>query len=176
MTVSVQRRIEAPAETIFAILCDPARHVDLDGSGMVRSAVSAAPVTAAGDVFVTAMLFERLGPYEMINHVVELEPDRRIAWEPEAGRGHPDVGTPTARWGQRWAYDLVPDGPGATVVAESYDCSLAPEDERRAMDDGRVWLEAMTETLERLDALCSSVAQRGASSSPSPASASGTSR
>jgi len=40
------------------------------------------------------------------------------------------------------------------VVTEIYDCSRVPEPERAGMDNGRVWIEAMTGTLERLDALC----------------------
>ena len=40
------------------------------------------------------------------------------------------------------------------MVTESYDCSRAPEPEREGMDNGRVWLDAMTATLERLDRLC----------------------
>ena len=34
--VSVERQINAPAEEIFALLADPARHADFDGSGMVQ--------------------------------------------------------------------------------------------------------------------------------------------
>jgi hypothetical protein len=93
----------------------------------------------------------------MNNHVVEYEQDRRIGWEPEAGRGHPASATDSsepARWGHRWSYQLTPDGPEATVVTEIYDCSHAPEEERAEMDNGNVWAEAMAETLERLDALC----------------------
>lgn len=44
-----------------------------------------------GDVFVMKMYFTELGEYEMNNHVVEYEPDRRIGSEPEAGRGHPNA-------------------------------------------------------------------------------------
>jgi hypothetical protein len=82
------------------------------------------------------MFFPHLGDYEMNNHVVEYEPDRRIGWEPEAGRGHPGAAPDnpdSARWGQRWSYQLTPDGPGATIVTEIYDCSQAPEDERAGM-------------------------------------------
>jgi hypothetical protein len=39
-------------------------------------------------------------------------------------------------------------------VTEIYDCSRAPEDERAGMDHGNIWIESMTQTLERLDALC----------------------
>ena len=34
--VSVSRRIEAPAERLFALLADSANHPLIDGSGMVR--------------------------------------------------------------------------------------------------------------------------------------------
>ena len=53
--VAVSRRIEAPAVDIFAILADPRRHTELDGSGMLRGAVTATPVTGVGDVFVMRM-------------------------------------------------------------------------------------------------------------------------
>jgi hypothetical protein len=38
---------------------------------------------------------------------------------------------------------------------EIYDCSRASEERRAGMDNGRVWIESMTKTLERLDALIS---------------------
>ena len=97
------------------------------------------------------MHFSHLGDYEMNNHVVEYEQDRRIGWEPEAGNGHPRKGRSL---GHRWSYQLTPDGPGATVVTEIYDWSRAPDEARAGMDNGKVWLEAMTKTLEHLDALC----------------------
>ena len=56
---------------------------------MLRGAGSAAVISGVGDVFVMKMYFSRIGDYEMNNHVVEYEPDRRIGWEPEAGRGIP---------------------------------------------------------------------------------------
>jgi hypothetical protein len=46
-------------------------------------------ISGVGDVFVMKMYFTELGEYEMNNHVVEYEPDRRIGWEPEAGAGTP---------------------------------------------------------------------------------------
>jgi hypothetical protein len=54
----------------------------------------------------------------------------------------------------RWSYQLTPDGPDATIVTEIYDCSRAPADERLEIDNGTIWIEDMTKTLERLDALC----------------------
>jgi uncharacterized protein YndB with AHSA1/START domain len=150
--VSVSRRVNAPPNVVFDVVADPARHVELDGSGMLRGAVGSAPVTRVGDVFVMKMHNARLGDYEMNNHVVEFEQDRRIAWEPAPGRGHPRADG--GRVGHRWSFELGSDGPGATIVTESYDCSRAPEREREGMGNGRVWLDAMTATLERLDGLC----------------------
>jgi hypothetical protein len=155
--VAVSRRISAPAREIFQVLANPARHTDIDGSGMLRGAASTRVISGAGDVFVMKMYYSKLGHYEMNNHVVEYEPDRRISWEPEAGRGHPDAapsGSAEGRWGHRWTYQLTPEGPDATIVTEIYDCSRAPEDQRVGMDNGKVWAESMAETLERLDALC----------------------
>ncbi len=157
--VRVSRRIQAPAHDIFQVLANPVRHLELDGSQMLRGAVTTGMISGIGDVFVMKMYFSRHGNYEMNNHVVEYEPDRRITWEPEAGRGHPDlVDNPDqARWGHRWGFELAPDGPDATIVTEIYDCSRAPADEREGMDNGRVWIDSMTKTLERLDALCTAV-------------------
>ena len=165
--VAVSRRISAPAHDIFEILADPVRHLELDGSGSLRGAVATTMISGIGDVFVMKMYFAHLGDYEMNNHVVEYEQDRRIGWEPEAGRGHPaaapDSSEPS-RWGHRWSYQLTPDGPDATVVTEIYDCSQVPEDGRALMDNGNVWADSMAKTLERLDALC---APAGGRHSPS---------
>lgn len=159
--VTAARRIEAPADVIFRILADPAMHTALDGTGMLRGAVTTDPVSGIGDVFVMKMYFARLGDYEMNNHVVEFEPGRRIGWEPEAGRGHPDAGpdgTEPARWGHRWSFELTPDGPDATIVTEIYDCSRVPAEARTGMDGGKVWIEGMTGTLGRLAAACAELA------------------
>ena len=151
--VAVSRRIKAPAADIFRVLADPRRHLDIDGSGMLRGAVSEVMISGVGDVFTMRMYYSEHGNYEMNNHVVEFEQDRRIGWEPEAGRGHRDS-TPAARWGHRWSFELTPDGPDATIVTETYDCSRAPEEKRADMDNGRVWIESMARTLERLDRAC----------------------
>jgi uncharacterized protein YndB with AHSA1/START domain len=152
--VEVSRRINAAAADIFAILADPRRHPELDGSGMLRGAVTESVITGVGEVFVMKMYFRRLGDYEMNNHVVEYEPNRRIGWEPEAGRGHPEESAADSRMGQRWSFELLPDGPDATVVTHRYDCSRVPEELRVSMKDGRIWVKAMDETLQHLEELC----------------------
>ncbi len=158
--VTVSRRIAAAASDIFTVLADPRQHLELDGSGMLRGAVTDAIVTKLGDVFVMKMYYSEHGDYEMNNHVVEYERNRRIGWEPVAGRGHPDEFATDARWGHRWAFHLAEDGPAATVVTEVYDCSRVPADQRASMDGGRVWIESMAETLERLERVCAGRRER----------------
>jgi uncharacterized protein YndB with AHSA1/START domain len=151
--VSVSRRIAAPASDIFALLADPGRHPTLDGSGMLRPGAANEVISGVGDVFVMKMFFAAMGDYEMHNRVVAFEPDRRISWEPFSAEIDPAT-VPDNRNGSRWMFELAPDGPGATVVTETYDCSGSPDTVRQAVDDGRAWIDGMTATLERLDQAC----------------------
>jgi hypothetical protein len=157
--VEVSRRIEAPAELIFRILANPQRHVDFDGSQMVRGTVLARPISEVGDTF--TMKMHRLGDdYLMINYVVEFEPDRRIFWEPAPGdpsRAEGDdpskVGIPA---GYRWGYILAPDGDDATVVTEVFDYGPLPEDIRR---DGGAWINGTNSVLESMTASLKKLAE-----------------
>ncbi len=156
-TVEVSRRIDAPAGSIFAILADPRRHVEFDGSGMLRRALVDGPVAEVGDTFTVEM--HRLGDdYLMRNYVVEFDQDRRICWEPAPGdpsRAEDDdpakVGIPA---GYRWSYTLAPDGDDATVVTEVFDCGPLPTE---MIGDGGTWIngttplrDSMTASLEKL--------------------------
>ena len=153
-SVSVSRRIDAPAADIFKVLADPARHPEFDGSGMLRPGASNAAITAVGDVFVMKMFFPARGDYEMNNRVTVYEADRCIGWEPALRNADPSEAEQSKN-GSRWTFELASDGPGATIVTETYDCSGSPDQVRQAVDNGKVWLEGMAKTLERLDALCS---------------------
>jgi hypothetical protein len=150
--VCVSRRIDVPAARVFAILADPARHPDIDGSGMLREAIAGAPVRGVGDTFGMRMHNDHMGDYEMLNYVTEYEQDRRIGWEPVLARaGRPeDEAEVGARSGHRWGYELTPDGQ-ATVVTETYDCSSAPDWLKKVIRDGERWRGSMTRTLENLD-------------------------
>jgi uncharacterized protein YndB with AHSA1/START domain len=145
MPVSVSRRIEASAAAIFKLLADPDRDPEFDGSGMLRPGASNRVIVGVGDVFVTKMYFTAMGDYEMHNRIVVYEADRSIGWEP----GNAEL----ARNGSRWRFDFTPDGPDATLVTETYDCTDSPESVREAVDNGHAWLAGMTKTLERLDQL-----------------------
>ncbi len=144
-TVSVSRRIGASPDAIFRVLTDPGRHTGIDGSGMLRGAITTDAVTQVGDVFAMKMHHAEMGDYEMNNTVVQFEPGRRIVWEPSRR----DVETDS--WHYRWGYVLEPDGDDATRVTEFFDLSHSPEEAHVATKDGEVWREAMSATLERLD-------------------------
>jgi hypothetical protein len=160
--VEVSRRIETRAASIFEILANPQRHMDFDGSDMLRGAVLDRPISEVGDTF--TMKMHRLGDdYLMLNYVVEFEPDRRIFWEPAPGdpsRAEGDdpskVGIPA---GYRWGYILTPDGDDATIVTEVFDFGTVKEEVRQSLlSDGGSWingnnsmLESMTASLERLE-------------------------
>lgn len=154
--MSVSRRIDAAVEEVFAVLADTSNHTALDGSGMLRGAVPATIITAAGDVFVMRMHNEEMGDYEIANRVVDFEVNRRLSWEPTLSKAtraedKDDVGQSAH---QIWGYALEPEGTTATLVTEYYDCSASPDWLRRAVDGGNRWLASMTESLKRLEAHC----------------------
>lgn len=134
---SARIRIAAPPEQVFALLADPRRHPDFDGSGTVRGSVRGPERLALGSRFGMAMRIRV--PYRVTNTVVEFEEGRRIAW------------CHLARY--RWRYELAPDGDG-TIVTESFDGRTGV---------GQWWLrrihayenneKAMAKTLVRLKAL-----------------------
>jgi hypothetical protein len=157
-TVEVSRRIDAPATRIFEILANPQRHMDFDGSGMLRGAVFDRPISGVGDAFTMKMHFDRLGgDYLMLNHVVEFEPDRRIFWEPAPGDLAPADGDPSAVGipaGHRWGFILLPDDDDATIVTEVFDYGYASEELRQAVRRDGEWVDAITASLEKLEKIC----------------------
>lgn len=94
----------APAE-IFALLADPARHVEMDGSGTVQRLVAGRGPMHLGSEFTMAM--RAFGfPYRITSKVVEYEENRQIAW---------------CHLGKNlWRYELEPTD-GGTRVTESAD-------------------------------------------------------
>src|ERR1700722_5634841 len=104
-SISISRDIPAPAEQIFSVLARPAAHPDVDGSGMLRTAVEDVAISKVGDVFTMNMCNGEMGDYVIENRVVEYEPERRIAWEPvmhsvDKPEFQSDIGEPGHhRWG-----------------------------------------------------------------------------
>ncbi|MFJ9415707.1 MULTISPECIES: SRPBCC family protein [unclassified Streptomyces] len=117
-SISVSKDIPATPQRLFAILRDPARHAELDGSGMLRGRPDGPSPLGAGDRFSMGMRQNGIA-YRSVNVVVEYETDRLIAWETWGEvRGRRLVG------GQRWRYELTP-GDAVTHVTHTYDWSRA---------------------------------------------------
>lgn len=114
--VSVERVIAAPPEVLFAIIADPSRHADLDGSGTVQgSSWPPGTLLREGDEFGMRM---RWGlPYSTSNVVTECEENRLIAWRTV----FPAPLRPFAG-GRTWRYRLEPVADG-TLVRETWDIS-----------------------------------------------------
>ena len=114
-TVSRSVQVAAPVADLFALIADPHRHSELDGSGTVRDVK---PETVErltlGSKFGMSMKFGI--KYSMVSEVVEFEKDRRIAWQsrPPSSLGAKFGG------GRIWRYELEPVE-GGTRVRESWD-------------------------------------------------------
>lgn len=107
-SITVERLIPAPPDKIFAILADPQKHPEIDGSGSVKRALTGPARLSLGAKFGMSM---RLGvPYVIQNTVVEFEEGRRIAWRHFGGHV--------------WRYELEPAG-GGTLVRETFDWTRA---------------------------------------------------
>ncbi|MCU1593167.1 MAG: Dimethyladenosine transferase methylation [Frankiales bacterium] len=112
--VSVERVIPATPQAIFALISDPHRHHEFDGSGTVREARDVPAKLALGSRFGMSM---KMGvPYAMVSEVVEFEQDRLLAWQTL-----PPVRLVEKLAGGRiWRYELEPVE-GGTKVTESWD-------------------------------------------------------
>lgn len=144
--VSVQRLIAAPADSIFDILANPARHSEIDGSGTVGEARSTRGERRLklGDSFGMDMNWGV--SYATRNVVTEFEENRRIAWRTLAPAPLDRLFT-----GRTWRYELEPHE-GGTVVRETWDTSTEAWPARlviqRLSDHTR---RNMARTLERIE-------------------------
>ena len=103
-------QIAASPSTIFAILSDPRRHKEIDGSSTITSNISGPEKLQLGSKFGMQM---RLGiNYRITNKVVEFRENELIAWR------H------LGRW--VWRYELKAIGPNLTEVTETFDGSRIP--------------------------------------------------
>lgn len=107
--VSASVVVAAPPAEVFALLSNPHRHHEFDGSGTVQQATSGPEKLALGDKFGMDMKI-KVG-YRVTNEVVEFEQDRLIAW------CHPAKA--------RWRYELEPAGTGSRIT-ETFDYSRSP--------------------------------------------------
>jgi len=145
--------VDAPPEAVFAVLADPARHAEIDGSSMCQGS-STGPITGVGQSFVMDMYREGLGKYQVRNEVIAFEPRRRIAW-PGLETSSPEIDrllrgdiTPG---GHTFAWDLEPTRDGQTKVTHTYDWSTIT-DERFGAFCPLITPEEMSSTLSALGA------------------------
>jgi hypothetical protein len=126
--VSVTRRISASAHVLFKIVSDPARHVEIDGSGMLQAAPDARRPTAVGDTFDMVMDRRPLGDipslaeYKVRCTVTQFVPDRLVEWTVRA------VGKPPG--GHVWGWQLDPVTDSETEVTNYCDWSGISDDLR----------------------------------------------
>jgi hypothetical protein len=106
----VTRSVEVGAdpEELFAIVADPRRHSELDGSGTVTGNKSGPAKLVAGSKFSTKMKMFGV-PYRLTSTVTEATPGRTVEWR------HP--------FGHHWRWEFEPTAPGRTKVTETFDYS-----------------------------------------------------
>lgn len=154
-TVRESITVPASADAVFALLTDPARHYELDGSQMLRGPAGSDRIAAVGDTFLMRMWLEPIGDYVMLNRVLAYEDGRLIIWEPTPGdpvssrHAELPIGASQGYW---WGFELAEAGDDGTVVTEMFDCSRADPGLRANLSDGEVWRPVMAETLGRLAA------------------------
>ena len=120
--ITVTRTIEAPAQSVFNVLTNPAEHVKLDGSGFIRSVDHGDRIQKVGQVFTMNMVGEHMGgEYQTDNHVTGYADDKLVAWQTAP------AGTEPKGW--EWMYELEAHGPKETVVTLTYDWSKVTDKE-----------------------------------------------
>jgi Polyketide cyclase / dehydrase and lipid transport len=104
--VSRSVEVHAPAADLFAIVADPRRHHELDGSGTVGENIRAPQRLVAGARFTTKMTM--LGvPYRITSTVTAMKPGELIEWR------HPV--------GHHWRWEFAAITPTITRVTETFD-------------------------------------------------------
>ena len=114
--ISATRTIDAANEDIFAVLSNPERHAEIDGSDMVVSDDKTDRITAVGQVFTMNMHWDKMGgDYKTDNHVVGYDENKLLAWTTAPSGQEPD--------GWEWVWELTPQGSDSTEVTITYDWS-----------------------------------------------------
>ena len=104
--ISRSVEVQAAAPELFAIVADPTRHHELDGSGTVRGNIRAPAKFAVGARFSTRMRMYGV-PYRITSTVTRLVPDKLIEWRHPVGH----------HW--RWEFEAL--SPTLTRVTETFD-------------------------------------------------------
>ena len=104
--ISRSVEVNAPASELFAIVADPRRHRELDGSGLVRDNIRGPEHLGPGATFSTKMAMYGL-PYRITSRVTAFKADQLIEW------AHP--------LGHRWRWEFAAVTPTTTRITETFD-------------------------------------------------------
>ncbi|CAN5506405.1 hypothetical protein BH11ACT6_BH11ACT6_30800 [soil metagenome] len=104
--VSRSAEVTAPAAELFAMVADPKRHYEFDGSGTVRSNIKAPAEMSLGARFSTKMRMFGV-PYRITSVVTALKPNELVEWR------HP--------FGHHWRWEFEELSPTLTRVTETFD-------------------------------------------------------
>jgi hypothetical protein len=148
--VSATGHVAASAHDVFVIVCDPTRHVDIDGSGMLQVAPDARLLTAVGQTFDMDMDRRPLGDipnmaeYKVRCTVTQLIPDRLIEWSATP------AGQPAS--GVVWGWQLEPVSETTCQVTNYCDwtnVSTALRASYSVRSGGRRWPVVPVDRLEK---------------------------
>lgn len=109
--VSRSVEVAAPAAELFALVADPRRHHEVDGSGTVGDNIRTPERLEVGSRFSTKMRMYGV-PYRMTCRVTALTPDEVIEWR------HP--------FGHLWRWEFQALSPTSTRVTETFDYRGTP--------------------------------------------------
>ena len=96
---------------VFALVADPHRHHEIDGSGTVQAKIVGPHELEVGSRFSAGM--KQAGvPYTIASTVTAYEQDRLLEWR------HP--------FGHRWRWEFEQVGPTSTRITETWDPTRTP--------------------------------------------------
>jgi uncharacterized protein YndB with AHSA1/START domain len=104
--VSRSIEVHAPAAELFAMVADPRRHHELDGSDTVRDNITCPDKVVPGTRFTTGMRMFGV-PYRITSTVTAVKPDELFEWS------HP--------FGHQWRWEFASLTPTLTRVTETFD-------------------------------------------------------
>ncbi|TDK98384.1 polyketide cyclase [Mycobacterium paragordonae] len=138
--VSATRDIAAGAQRIFDLIADPSLQPSWDGNDNLAAAEPGQRVHRVGDAFTMTLT---LGTVRL-NHVVEFDEGRRIAWRPsELGKTPP---------GHLWRWELTPVSETRTTVTHTYDWTALSDPDRLARAQATT-AERLRASIDRLAAI-----------------------
>jgi ribosome-associated toxin RatA of RatAB toxin-antitoxin module len=117
--VSRTVEVQAPVAALFALVADPRRHGELDGSGTVGETVEG-PGRLTEDARFSVRMKQYGVPYRITSRVTELTEDRLVEWR------HP--------FGHHWRWEFTPVSDASTRVTETFDYSTVPSLQAKVLE------------------------------------------